>query len=44
MDKDATMICHKIGDIICLYSTKSTILMEQDTYVHKKEESGLTVA
>ena len=44
MDKDATMICHKIGDIICLYSPKKTILMEQDTYVHKKEKYGLTVA
>ena len=44
MDKDATMSCHKIGDIIFLYSTKRTILMEQATYVHKKEKSGLTVA
>ena len=44
MDKDATMICHKIGDIICLYSAKRTILMEQATYVHKKDKIGLTVA
>ena len=38
------MICHKIGDIICLYSGKMTILMEQATDVHKKGKSGLTVA
>ena len=44
MDKDATMIYHKIGDIICLFFFKRTILMEQATYVHKKEKSGLTVA
>ena len=44
MDKDATMIYHKIGDIICLYSAKRTILMEKSTYVHKKEKFGLTIA
>ena len=44
MDKDATMIYHKIGDISCLYYAKRTILMEQATYVHKKEKYGLTVA
>ena len=44
MDKDATMNCHKIGDIICLYSAKRTILMDQATYVHKKEKFGLPVA
>ena len=44
MDKDATMICHKIGDIICLYSAKRTILMQQATYVHKREKYGLIVA
>ena len=44
MDKDDTMNYHKIGNIILLNSTKRTILMEQATYVHKKEKYGLTVA